>query len=151
MHVRQRDCHHVQVDRPKTFKATLDDAARDAFRRDRRLIWNRRDDYFPEVARSMAVSYKLGVDMFPSHFEFAGRSYSIEEPLVLAHAKKTSKKKVAFLEGIFQGWVAEGLRDRCALLFIGLATAQKVPHWVGFAEEGHTDDAFSETDLEDDE
>lgn len=149
MYARQKQHTAVTVEKSKLFKDTLDASARDRFYRDRRLIWNRRRDYLPEVARAMAASYKLGLDMFPSHFHYQDQSYSVDEPRVLVDSKKTSKKKAAFVEGVLQGWVSEGRMDRLAVLLIGLANAQKVPHWAGFAEEDLSDDGFSETDMDD--
>ena len=134
-YVRARDARHgVTPDKPAAFRKTLATGAEQAFLAARAAVWARRAAY-------------AGLDMFPSHFEFHGRAYVLLEPAVLQLASAADKKKPVFLKGVLAQLVADGKQDRLALLALGLATAQKVPHW---AEYGGDDDgsAWSETDDE---
>mgnify|MGYP001327813615 CR=1 FL=1 len=149
---RKRDVHHVNSDSPKTFKQHLTTKTlKNNFNSDRRMIWYRTEEYIPDVSKSMATAYKLGIDLFPSHFDYSTKSFEIHEPKVLRDAKKAKKKQAAFIEGVLNAIVSDGQMDRLAVLIIGLANSQKIPHWVGYQSDvGLADTAFSETDADSD-
>ena len=146
-YVRARDARGVTPDKPAAFRKTLSTGAEKTFLAARAAVWARRAAYVPALAGHMAALYKAGLQMFPSHFEFHGRAYVLFEPAVLQQARAADKKNPAFLQGVLAQLVADGRQDRLALLALGLATAQKVPHWVNY---GGDDDssAWSETDDE---
>lgn len=151
MYSRKASAIVVDADHPMTFKKTLSSArSLDSFKRDRRFIWNRCEEYLPNVAGAIAASYKVGNDMFPSHYDYEGTSYTLSEPKVLRDAKRADRKKKAFVEGVLQSIVADGRRDKLGVLILGLVHAQKVPHWAGFADQDLSENALTEDELEDD-
>lgn len=149
MYSRKSNRIYVSSDKPTTFKSQL--KQRSQFDSDRQRIWNRSTEYLPIVAKTMAASYKNSLDMFPSHYDYDKQSFELEEPKAFHTAKKKDKNKAAFIQGILQSIVADGRRDKLAVLIIGLVNAGKVPHWTGFDEENLSDAAFTETDADSDE
>lgn len=151
MYSRRANTIHVDADHPMTFKRSLSTKGSvEAFQRDRRIIWNRTTEYLPHIASFIATSYKLGTDIFPSHYDYEGKAYELTEPKVLRSAKRPDRKKKAFIQGVLQSIVADGRRDKLAVLIVGLVHAQKVPHWAGFADEDLSDDAVTEDEAEED-
>jgi hypothetical protein len=145
-YVRAHEAHGVTPDKPAAFRRTLADER--AFLAARAAIWARREEYVPALAASMAALHRAGLSLFPSHFEFQGRAYTLLEPAALQRARAAEKKQAAFHKGMLAQLVADGRQDRLALLALGLATAQKVPHWTGYGgDDGGS--AWSETDDED--
>jgi hypothetical protein len=140
----------VSSDRPVLFKRALRSSS-DRFATDRRLVWNRQRDYLPAVANALANAYKLGLAPFPSHFEYDGVAFTLEEPAALAAASKTDRKNASWHAGVLAALAADGSRDRLAVLCIGLATAGKIPHWVEYDDYADLSDAaFSESELDED-
>ena len=118
------------------------------FTRLRNVVWNRTDAYLPDVARAIASSYKSGLDVFDSHFDLGDQKHVLQEPRVLQTARRADRKNAAFVLGILSSMVADGRKDRLAILVIGLGIAQKIPHWAGYKAAETDADYWSETDAE---
>ena len=89
------------------------------------------------AARQLACAYKLG-DPFPSHFQYAGKSYNLNEPEWLQNASKRNKKSAAWIHQEFQNMTRQsddGQSDeinwlRFTTLLIGITFAGKITtHW----------------------
>lgn len=146
---RKKGAIHVDPDDIRSWKRMMTKEEKSAFLAYRSMIWSRSGDYVPAVASRMAASYKTGLEMFPSHFDFGKRSFYLTEPSVLSGASKKEKKKKEFISGVLNAYVHSGMMDRLAGLLIGLAIGGKIPHWSGF-EDGEACSAWSETDGESD-
>ena len=139
----------MSADAVPAWKRTMSEKTREQFQRTRYEVWKRRTAYAPAMAKTLAMAYKLG-DPFPSHFDFVDGTYALHEPRALAQARPAQRKKPAFLEGVLGAMIADGQMDRFAALALGLATAQKVPHWSQYdVDPSSSHDYFSETDDED--
>lgn len=149
MYTRPKTRVAMSADAVPAWKRTMTQRTREQFLRTRHEVWKRRAAYAPAMAKALAVAYQMG-DPFPSHFDFVDGKYALHEPRALAAARPAQKRKAAFLEGVLSAMIADGQMDRFAALVLGLATAEKVPHWSAYdAPSPPDDDYFSETDDED--
>lgn len=140
---------HADVDRPNRWKKHLSKTQLAQFTDIRLAVWKRLPAYLPALANAIAAAERTGVAIFPSHYDFAGHSFELRMPRVLAAATPRQRKSSAFIQGVLANMIADGQMDRIATLVIGLASAGKVPHWAMFAavDEG-LPDTWSETEVE---
>ena len=116
----------------------------------RKVIWRRARRLVTPVAKTIATSYKGGLDVFPSHFDWGGKAYTMQEPSAFASCKKiTTARGVA---AVLFDMIDQGAMDRFATLIIGLSCAGKIlpeeEAWLAYDEDCSEADAWSETDAE---
>lgn len=81
------------------------------------------------VSKQLALTYKQGLDPFPTHFEWSGVTYELLEPGVMEELTSKGRKRHALLLPVLESVTHENT-DAFATLIIALTTAGKiVTHW----------------------